>query len=105
MLAELRNHARERKEKIEILNRRNRIVTPSIEEEEDQFDPFAGFEKEWLDAEIAEGVTNRDVCRSLMMLMRVTYPKCRFCGSNTHPVDKWGDCKMCVDGMARTNGD
>lgn len=34
-----------------------------------QSDPFANFEKEWLDGEIRDGVTNRDVVGALMMLM------------------------------------
>ena len=31
--------------------------------------------------------------------------KCRFCGNLVASVDQYGDCKPCVDGMARTNGD
>ncbi len=35
----------------------------------------------------------------------VEHPKCRFCGERQFPVDQWGNCEACNEGMARTNGD
>jgi hypothetical protein len=31
--------------------------------------------------------------------------KCRFCGDSREPLNRFGHCQVCVDGMARTNGD